>query len=324
MSENQWDMKISVIESPRNIVIKDTELPETGQNDVLVKLNGTGVCASNLPVWEGREWFNYPFEPGAPGHEGYGTVAKIGSNVKNFSPGEKVALISYHTYAEYDKAPENNVVKLPHELDNIPFPGEPLACAVNVYKRSDIQSGQTVLVIGAGFLGCMLIQLIKSAGAKVIVISRRETSLDYALIAGADHFIRLGDYYEDAINQILKISPGGVPRVIEATGYQSSIDLATEVVAIRGKLVIAGYHQDGLRNVNMQVWNWKGIDVINAHERNPQAYIDGLREAISMAGKNRLQPLKFISHYIDFSNIKEAFELLRERPESFLKAVIIY
>lgn len=316
-------MKISVIESPHNIIIKDTELPETGQNDVLIKLNGTGVCASNLPVWEGREWFKYPLEPGAPGHEGYGTVAQIGSNVKDFSPGDKVALISYHTYAEYDKAPESNVVKLPHELDNLPFPGEPLACAVNVYKRSDIQDGQTVLVIGAGFLGCMLIQLIKSAGAKVIVLSRRETSLDYAMIAGADHFIKFDDYY-DAINQIRKISPECVPRVIEATGYQSSIDLATEVISTRGKLIIAGYHQDGLRNVNMQQWNWKGIDVINAHEPNPQAYIDGLREAIGLAGKNRLQPLKFISHYIDFSNIKEAFELLKERPESFLKAVIIY
>lgn len=59
-------MKTSVIESPGRIVIKDTALPEIVGNDVLVKLQGTGLCSSNLPAWEGCVLFHYPFEPGAP------------------------------------------------------------------------------------------------------------------------------------------------------------------------------------------------------------------------------------------------------------------
>jgi D-arabinose 1-dehydrogenase-like Zn-dependent alcohol dehydrogenase len=62
-------METSVIEAPKKIRIVHAPLPEPGAEEVLVKLGGTGVCVSNLPVWEGRPWFSYPFEPGAPGHE---------------------------------------------------------------------------------------------------------------------------------------------------------------------------------------------------------------------------------------------------------------
>jgi len=54
--------------------------------------------------------------------------------------------------------------------------------------------------------------------------------------------------------------------VIEAAGQQWPLDLATELTRERGRLIIAGYHQDGPRQINMQLWNWRGLDVINAHE----------------------------------------------------------
>lgn len=316
-------MKTSIIESPMHIVIRDAEIPQIGEEDVLVRLDGSGVCASNLPVWEGREWFRYPFEPGAPGHEGYGVVAATGNKAVNLSVGDRVSLISYHAYAEYDKAHVSNVVKMPETLGQTAFPGEPAACAVNVFRRSDINRDHKVLVIGAGYLGCLLIQLAKNAGAEVAVVSRRKTSLDFAKFAGADHVVGLDDCNK-SLSALREIFPDGPDRIIEATGIQTSIDLATELIRIRGKLYIAGYHQDGLRNVNMQVWNWKGIDVINAHERDPQIYIDGLREAISLTEKKILQPERFITHYVELENINDAFRMLKERPENFLKAVITY
>lgn len=316
-------MKTSVIESPLKFVIRDADVPEVDNDEVLVKLEGTGVCASNLPVWEGRQWFTYPFEPGAPGHEGYGIVADTGPDVRNLVPGDRVAMISFHAYAEYDKSVASNVVRLPESLRDKPFPGEPAACAVNVFKRSDIRKGQRVLVIGAGYLGCLVVQLAKNEGAEVAVVSRRKTSLDYASMAGADHLIEFDDYYR-TLEKIRSVFPDGITRVIEATGVQSAIDLATEIIDIRGSLIIAGYHQDGLRNINMQVWNWKGIDVINAHERDPDVYISGLKEAIKYAEQDVLQPGKFITHQMEFSVINDAFRLLKGRPENFLKAIITY
>ncbi|MFP4469512.1 MAG: MDR/zinc-dependent alcohol dehydrogenase-like family protein [Bacteroidales bacterium] len=315
-------MKAAIIQSPGQIEVADVPVPEPNADEVLVKLDGCGLCVSNLPVWEGREWFEYPMEPGAPGHEGYGTVAKTGAAVKDFTTGDKVALISYHAYAEYDKAPAGNVVKLPDEFEGRPFPGEPAGCAVNIFNRSDIQPGHTVVVIGTGYIGCLLIQLIKSTGAKVIAVSRRNSSLVNAGRSGADELVKFVGVNETA-GQIGRLFDNGIMRVVEATGAQMAIDLATAIIAERGRMIIAGFHQDGPRSINLQSWNWKGIDVINAHERDPQKYTDGLKMAVEKTKEGILRPHELISHQFNLEDIGKAFQMLHERPEGFLKAVIV-
>ncbi|HEX2935831.1 MAG TPA: zinc-binding dehydrogenase [Bacteroidales bacterium] len=316
-------MLASVIESPRSIIIREMAIPEIKDEDVLVKLDGTGLCSSNLPVWEGREWFTYPIEPGSPGHEGYGTVVQAGKDVRGIDVGDKVALISYNAYAEFDKAHYSNVVRLPQALIGTPFLGEPAACVVNIFKRSDIQPGQKVLVIGSGFMGSLMIQLIKNAGAEVVAVSRRQTSVQFAEKAGADQIVRFSDVSQ-CIDDLYKLSSAGFSRIIEVTGSQNAIDLASEMISIRGKMIIAGYHQNGLRTVNMQSWNWKGIDVINAHERDPNIYTEGLKEAIHLTELNILRPNDFITHQFDLQSINKAFETLHDRPEGFIKAIITY
>src|SRR5206468_4320284 len=102
-----------------------------GANEVRVRMEGCGVCGSNLAPWEGRPWFTYPFEIGAPGHEGWGEVEEIGEGVAKVKVGERVAALSYHAFAESDVADESNVVLLPQSLKKKPFPGEALGCAFN-------------------------------------------------------------------------------------------------------------------------------------------------------------------------------------------------
>jgi threonine dehydrogenase-like Zn-dependent dehydrogenase len=316
-------MKASVINQPKQIKIIDTEPPSINADDILIKLSGTGLCVSNLPVWEGREWFSYPFAPGSPGHEGFGIVEQTGSNVAGFSKGDKVVFLSQNAYAEYDKAHKSNVVKIPETLNGNLFPGEPLACAVNIIKRSDVIPGQKVVVIGAGFIGCLLIQILKDAGAEVIAVSRRKSSLEFAEKSGADHLIHFNEVWE-AHEKIRQMVPAGAERVIEATGVQKALDLASHVIAERGRMIIAGYHQDGLRSVNMQMWNWNGIDVINAHERDPAVYSSGLQEAVELVSHGVLRPGELITHQFNISEINQAFNMMHDSPEGFLKGVITY
>ena len=134
----------AVFSGPRTIRIERAPLPEPGPEQVRVRLEGCGVCGSNLPVWQGRVWFEYPLAPGAPGHEGWGIVDAIGEGVGTIAPGMRVAALSYHAYAECDVAEAANVVELPKELDGMPFPGEPLGCAMNVIRRAAIRTGETV------------------------------------------------------------------------------------------------------------------------------------------------------------------------------------
>src|SRR5436853_483124 len=97
-------VRAALLVAPGRFELVETRLVEPGNDQVLVRLQGCGICGSNLAVWQGREWLHYPFEPGAPGHEGWGTIELVGSNVRGFQPGDRVALLSYHAFAEYDLA----------------------------------------------------------------------------------------------------------------------------------------------------------------------------------------------------------------------------
>jgi threonine dehydrogenase-like Zn-dependent dehydrogenase len=213
-------MTAAVIEEPHKITLEKAPIPELGPGEVRVKLEGCGVCASNLPVWEGRPWFNYPIAPGEPGHEGWGYVDAIGRDVANFREGDRVTVLSYHAYAEYDVAKAEAVVRLPESLDDKWFPGEPLGCVLNIFRRSGIQPGQTVAIIGIGFLGALLTQLAAEAGARVIAISRRPFALEIARQFGAAETIPMEDHYQ-IINQVKALTDGeGCECVIEAVGKQ--------------------------------------------------------------------------------------------------------
>jgi threonine dehydrogenase-like Zn-dependent dehydrogenase len=86
--------------------------------------------------------------------------------------------------------------------------------------------------------------------------------------------------------------------------------------------VIAGYHQDGLRQVNMQLWNWRGIDVINAHERDPQRYVDGMKRAVKLMTEGVMDPTPLYTHRLPLDRLGEALELTRTRPDGFMKALV--
>jgi threonine dehydrogenase-like Zn-dependent dehydrogenase len=315
-------MRAAVLEGPGRVEVQDVERPEPGAGQVRVRLEGCGVCASNLTPWEGPEWMQFPTEAGSLGHEGWGVIDAVGEGVSGLQPGDRVAALSYKSYAEYDIAEADAVVRLPESLNGRPFPGEPLGCAMNIFRRSDIQAGQTVAIVGIGFLGALLTRLATDAGARVIAISRRQFSLDVAKQFGAAETIPMDDH--NGIIERVKDLTGGTfcDRVIEAVGKQWPLDLASELVKERGKLIVAGYHQDGPRQVNMWLWNWRGIDVINAHERDPATYAQGIRDAVEAVASGRLDPSPLYTHTYPLDRLGEALDATRDRPDGFLKALV--
>jgi threonine dehydrogenase-like Zn-dependent dehydrogenase len=317
-------MAAAVVTGPGKLEIEKVQIPEPGPGEVRIRLEGCGVCASNLTPWAGPEWMQFPTEPGGLGHEGWGVVDAVGKDVERVSVGDRVAALSYHAYAGYDLAPDNTVVKLPEELAGKPFPGEPLGCAMNIFRRAEISAGQTVAIVGIGFLGALLTQLASKAGARVIAISRRRSSLDIARTMGAVEVIEMNDHWE-IIEKVRELTAGTFcDCVIEAVGKQWPLDLAAELTCERGRLVAAGYHQDGPRQVNMQLWNWRGIDVINAHERDPAVYVQGIEEAVDAVREGRLDPFPLFTHHYGLEELGTALDATRDHPEGFVKALVIY
>jgi threonine dehydrogenase-like Zn-dependent dehydrogenase len=315
-------MKAAVVTGPGALTVEDVARPEPGPGQVRLRLEGCGVCASNLTPWSGPEWMQFPTEPGALGHEGWGVVDAVGEGVLDLKVGDRVAALSYKAYAEYDLADVAAVVKLPESLKDQPFPGEPLGCAMNIFRRADIQAGQTVAIVGIGFLGAILTRLATDAGARVIAVSRRPFSLDVAKRFGAAEVVPMEDHHA-IIEQVKTLTDGKLcERVVEAVGKQWPLDLAAELTAERGKLIVAGYHQDGPRQVNMWLWNWRGIDVINAHERDPKTYAQGIRDAVEAVASGRLDPSSLYTHTYPLDRLDEALNATRDRPDGFLKALV--
>lgn len=317
-------MRAAILEKAGQVAVIEQPIPEPDAGQVLIRLEGCGVCASNLTPWAGPEWMEFPTKPGDLGHEGWGVVEAVGAGVDAVAPGDWVAALSYRSYAEYDVADAANVVKLPAALAGQPFPGEPLGCAMNIFKRSQIEAGQMVAIVGIGFLGAILTRLASQAGARVIGISRRPYSLDLARRMGAAETIAMDDH--NAIIARVKDLTGGAfcERVIEAVGKQWPLDLAGEITGERGRLIVAGYHQDGPRQVNMWLWNWRGIDVINAHERDPKIYMQGMREAVAAVESGRLDPSSLYTHRYPLERLGEALDATRDRPDGFLKALVTF
>jgi threonine dehydrogenase-like Zn-dependent dehydrogenase len=247
--------------------------PEPLAGEVTVRVEGCGVCSSSLPLWEGRPWFSYPLQPGAPGHEVWGRL----------DDGTRVACLTQNGFAERVVVAESTLVELPD--DGLPFPGEALACAVNVVRRARIRPHDRVAIVGMGFLGNAVAQLVPDA-----THVRRDTTV-----------------------------AGEFERVIECAGSQSALDTASRLVATGGVLVVAGFHQDGPRTVDMQSWNWRGIDVVNAHERHEPTIVAGMREAAS----GIFDVSRLVTHALPLARLGDAFALAHSRPPGFVKAVVL-
>ena len=316
-------MRAAVLTGAGKLMIQDAPVPEPGPGQVRVRLTGCGVCASNLTPWAGPEWMQFPTEPGALGHEGWGVVDAVGDDVSDLSTGDRVGFLSGKAYAEYDLADALQVVKLPDSLGELDLPLEPFGCAMNIFRRGDIRAGQTVAIVGIGFLGSILVRLASIAGARVIAISRRDESLELARKMGAAETIPMHDHWQ-IIERVRALTDGlFCERVIEAVGKQWPLDLAAELTGEGGRLVIAGYHQDGPRQVNMQLWNWRGFDVANAHERDPAVSVRGMREAVEAIQSGLIDPGQLITHRYPLERLGEALDATRDRPGNFVKAVVI-
>lgn len=314
-------MRAAVMVGPCRLELAEVPLPSPGPGQARIRLEGCGVCGSNLPPWEGRPWFEYPLAPGAPGHEGWGVVDAAGPGAE-VREGDRVAALSFHAFAEYDLADAHALVPLPDALAGQPFPGEALGCAMNIFRRSDIRPGQTVAIVGVGFLGAILTRLATHAGARVIALSRRPFALEIARRYGAWKLLPMDDH-QRILQRVRELTGDRLcERVFEAVGLQWPLDLAGELTAERGRLIIAGYHQDGPRQVNLQLWNWRGLDVINAHERDPRVYLQGIRLAVEAVASGVLAPSPLYTHSFRLDGIGSAFEVLRDRPTGFLKALV--
>jgi threonine dehydrogenase-like Zn-dependent dehydrogenase len=302
---------------PGRIETVELALPVPGAGEVRIAVEGCGVCASNLEPWAGPDWMRFPTAPGALGHEGWGRIDALGPAVSGLRAGQRVAFLGEASYASHEIVAARLVAPVPPTLDGRPVPGEALGCAMSIFRRSRIRAGDRVAIVGIGFLGAILTQLATRVGAEVVALSRRAEARALSLRMGAAQ----GLPFDDAAVTTVGERTGGAmcAVVIEAVGRQAALDLASALVGVGGRLVIAGYHQDGPRQVDMQGWNWRGIDVINAHERDDDRRMAGLRAGITALATGRIDLEGVLTHAFPLDRLDAALDAARDRPAGFVK-----
>ncbi len=293
---------------------RTTEQPvaQPGPGQVLIQVIASGVCASDLSSWSER----LPQYPVRLGHEPVGTVHTAGAGV-DLQVGTLVTGRVEPAFAEFVVADIRDLVPVPAGIDPEHALGEPLGCVAEALRRSSVRLADRVAVIGLGFMGqCMVQLLARSATARVTAIDLRQDARTLAASLGADDA-----YHPDELPSFLRAGDG-LDLVVEATGSQAGLDLATELVRPHGRVSILGFHQ-GPRTVDAETWNWKSIDVINAHVRDRDLLRESTRAALDMLAAKRIDLAPLLTHRFRLDQVDDAFAALRAKPDGFVKAVIV-
>ena len=115
----------------------------------------------------------------------------------------------------------------------------------------------------------------------------------------------------------------GADVVFENSGTAPGLTLASHIVREHGILSVVGWHQGGARQVDMEMWNWKGFNVINAHERRMDYLMDCMRRGLALVAAGRMDTASLVSHRFSLDNVDGAFRALVEKPAGFHKAVVL-
>lgn len=292
------------------------EVPTPGvqPGHALVKVLACGICGSDQNAWRGIPGVELPLAVGAPGHEVWGEVAALGEGVSGLAVGQRVTGLAERGYAEFVLTPAEHLVPLTGRLAaQAPLLGEPLACAANALRRSAIQPEQRVAFVGFGYIAALMAALLDPS-VEWVAVSRRPESLALARGLGASATASFDDVPSNWWDSF--------PVVVEAAGVQRALDYATWLTAYSGRLVIAGYHADGQRSVDVQSWNWKGIDVVNAHERRPEAYMRGLRAGLALVEQYDLDLSGLVTHRWPLEQVAAALATADARPADYVKGVV--
>jgi threonine dehydrogenase-like Zn-dependent dehydrogenase len=266
-------MKAMVLEEPRKFVYKDVPVPAIDSDEVLIKVKYCGICGSDWGSYTGKYEEEVACLPLITGHEFWGIIEEIGSDVTSVQPGDRVAVdiclacgtcyycrrgepllcssfkqIGIHVngaYAEYVKAPARNCYILPDEIDDYSAAFiEPLTACINASHKMSCELGASVAVIGAG-LGTIHALLAKLRGAApVIVIDSQQKRLEMARMMSADMVIDITKT-PDVVAEVMRLTSGiGVDYVIEAVGKSQTYEQAFKMIRRGGKLEAFGICSD--------------------------------------------------------------------------------
>jgi threonine dehydrogenase-like Zn-dependent dehydrogenase len=313
-------MRAMFLTAPGEIREDDVPAPRPGQGQLLLRPLACGLCASELDLYLGRNpWQAYP---ALLGHEVVGEVVALGPGAAGFAPGETVAAArAGGGYADLTAIDAADALPLPSGMPVEQALAEPLACAVNTVRELAPAPADRIVLLGAGFMGLLLTQLLRPlAPSLLLAAARRPEARELALALGASEACDPAEV-QDRVQE--RTGGQGVDLVIEASGSEPLLAIAAALLRPEGTLGIVGYHQGQGRQVPLHEWNWKALRLANCHFRSPARMVDGARRGLDLVARGALDLRPLLTHRFPLPDLQRAFATAAERPPGFVKAVIV-
>ena len=333
-------MKATILRGPNDIQIEDVDIPKIASNDVLIKVRRNGICPSGLKaVRLGQRWMPEGMDMfGFPGHEFAGDVVEIGANVTKFKVGDRVTANLFdpcgrcrycirgksnlcknprrtgsYSYATYVQAHENVTFKIADDISyNEASFSEPLSCVYHGFLMSNVSPGDNVLVIGAGPIGLLHIQVAKKVGAaRVLVSELKDERLAVAKIMGASAGINPAK--EDFKARVLEETDGiGPDVIIVAVPSIKAVEQALEVIGKTGTInLFAGIKSKDTKYLQLDpnVIHYGELIVTGSHNKTTLDFETSVR----LINNKTIDVKPLISHEIAFSKLMEGYDIVEKQ-----------
>lgn len=338
-------MKAAELVESGTFELRSRDRPDPGASDVLVEVSDVGICGSDVHWYDhSRMGDRVVDEPLVLGHESAGRVVDIGRDVDSVAVGDEVAIepgipcgrCEYCRRDQYNLCPDVMFMATPGTdgafREYVAWPAdfvhplppsvatregalcEPVSVGIQAVRRADIDAGDTVLIMGAGPIGTLAMDVARAAGAaSVVVADVVDSKLDRAVERGTD--LALDSREEDVAETVREECGGGVDVAIEASGVSPAIEAALDALKSDGTAVLVGLSPDEAVSVDMFEIVRRQIDV-----RGSYRFANTYATAMSLLVDGDVDAAGTIDFAMPLDRIGDAFE--RAKDPEVMKGLI--
>lgn len=335
-------MKTLVCEAPGKFIYQNSAIPPLTENHTILRIKKIGICGTDLHAFQGAQpFFNYPR---ILGHELAGEIVAIDGE-SDFTVGEAVTFLPYfncgHCIAcrcgktncctkmevfgvhidggmsEYISVPTNKLV----HAEGLTFEElalvEPLAIGAHAIRRAEVSAQDTVLVIGAGPIGLGIMEFAKIEGAKVIALDINDARLKFCEEKIQVNYC-INGLTQNVFEEIAKITDGDMPTVvIDATGNLKAINTAFSYLSHGGKYVLVGL-QKGEISFSHPEFHKREATLMSSRNATRVDF----EHVINCMKRGLINPMNYITHRVDFDQVKSNFESWLDPATGVIKAMV--
>ena len=342
-------MTAAVLYGKEDVKIEKVPIPRVGEGEVLVKVQVALTCGTDVKVYQRGYHARMIVPPALFGHELAGLIEEVGPGVRGFKKGMRVValnsapcqmcfycskhqenlcedlLFNNGAYAEYIKIPrrivESNMLAIPN---NVSFEeaamAEPLACVLRGLHETNVEIGDTVVVIGGGPIGLMFVQVAKLTGCNVVAVVKRDSQVTAAKRFGADDIVQIGDV-EDPVEAVRSLTPDrrGADVVVEAVGRPQAWEWSVDMVRKGGTVNFFGGCASGTRvALDTSRLHYSEITLKATFHHTPE----GVRKAFALITEKKIRGTDYITGEAPLSRLQQVLRHMLNRNGDIKTAII--